>query len=94
MKGQIELILKFMAELNQFIMFPKVIQVPVERVVEKVVEVEKIVRVPTQDERSIRMELTLSLLVEKLITELKRLKAQNPNMSLQLEDDVRLIFFS
>lgn len=39
------------------------------------------------------MELTLSLLVEKLITELKRIRKDNPNINLQLEDDVRLIFF-
>ena len=49
---------------------------------------------PTQDERSIKMELTLSLLVEKLIVELKRLRAANPNLNLQLEDDVKLIFFT
>ena len=49
---------------------------------------------PTQDERSIKMELTLSLLVEKLIIELKRLKKDSPNLNLQLEDDVKLIFFT
>jgi len=40
------------------------------------------------------MELTLSLLVEKLIIEMKRLKKENPNLNLQLEDDVKLIFFT
>jgi hypothetical protein len=40
------------------------------------------------------MELTLSLLVEKLIIELKRLKKDSPNLNLQLEDDVKLIFFT
>jgi hypothetical protein len=35
--------------------------------VREIIEREKIVRVPTQDQRSIKMELTLSLLVEKLI---------------------------
>lgn len=40
------------------------------------------------------MELTLSLLVEKLIVELKRLRKENPNLSMQLEDDVKLIFFT
>jgi hypothetical protein len=40
------------------------------------------------------MELSLSLLVEKLITELKRIKTDNPNLILKLEDDVRLIFFT
>lgn len=57
-------------------------------------EVDRIVRVPTQDEKSIKMELSLSLLVEKLITELKRIQHDNPSITLKLEDDVRFIFFS
>lgn len=32
-------------------------------------------------------------MVEKLIIELKRIKKDNPNVNLQLEDDVKLIFF-
>jgi hypothetical protein len=40
------------------------------------------------------MELTLSLLVEKLILELKRVKNANPNIQLNLDDDVNLIFFT
>jgi hypothetical protein len=40
------------------------------------------------------MELSLSLLVEKLILELKRIKRENPNINLDLEEDVRLIFFA
>jgi hypothetical protein len=40
------------------------------------------------------MELSLSLLAEKLIIELKRLKKDYPNINLDLEEDVRLIFFS
>ncbi len=34
------------------------------------------------------------MLVEKLILELKRIKKDNPNMSFNLEDDVKLIFFT
>lgn len=33
LRGQIEVILKFLAELNQHIQFPKIIQIPVERIV-------------------------------------------------------------
>lgn len=40
------------------------------------------------------MELSLSLLVEKLILELKRIKRENPSVNLDLEDDVRLLFFT
>lgn len=49
---------------------------------------------PTQDEKSIKMELSLSLLVEKLINEIKRIKTENPNVVLKLEDDVKFIFFT
>lgn len=49
--------------------------------------------VPTESERSIKMELTLSLLVEKLIIELKKIKKTNPSLNLDLEDDIKLIFF-
>lgn len=67
----------------------------VPKIVEKIVEVEKekIVALP-KDDRSLKMELSLSLLVEKLILELKRVKKDYPNINFNLEDDVRLIFFS
>jgi hypothetical protein len=69
--------------------------VEVPKIVEKIVEVEKekIVALP-KDDRSLKMELSLSLLVEKLILELKRVKKDYPNINFNLEDDVRLIFFS
>jgi hypothetical protein len=55
--------------------------------------VEKIVKIPTQDEKGIKMELTLSLLVEKLIIELKRVK-EKTSIDLNLDEDIKLIFFS
>ena len=91
--GQVNLIEGFLSQLEQFILFPRIVEVP--KVVEKRVEVEKdkIVALP-KDDRSVKMELSLSLLVEKLILELKRIKKQNPNLSLELEEDVRLLFFT
>jgi hypothetical protein len=91
---QIEIIERFLAELEQFILFPRIVQVPKEVIVEKIVEKDRIVQLPTQDERSIKMELTLSLLVEKLILELKKIKKTNPSLNLDLEDDIKMIFFS
>jgi len=38
------------------------------------------------------MELSLSVLVEKLIAELKRIK-QKTNINLELDEDINLIFF-
>lgn len=55
LKIQIELIEKFLVELEQFILYPKIFQVPKEKVVEKVVEKDRLVTLPTQDERSIKM---------------------------------------
>jgi hypothetical protein len=91
---QIEIIERFLAELEQFILFPRIVQVPKEVIVEKIVEKDRIVQLPTQDQRSIKMELTLSLLVEKLILELKKIKKTNPSLNLDLEDDIKMIFFS
>lgn len=39
------------------------------------------------------MELSLSVLVEKLITELKRIK-QKTGVNLELDEDISLIFFN
>ena len=91
---QITLIETFLGQLEQFILFPKIVEVP--KIIEKNIEVEKekIVTLPTQDERSLKMEMSLSLLVEKLILELKRVKRENPGIVYNLEDDVRLIFFA
>ena len=36
----------------------------------------------------------MSLLVEKLILEIKRIRKENPNVNLRLDDDVLLVFFS
>ena len=36
----------------------------------------------------------MSLLIEKLILEIKRVKKENPNVKLNLDDDVALIFFA
>ena len=37
LRNQIEVILKFLTELNQFILFPRIVQIPVERIVERIV---------------------------------------------------------
>lgn len=60
-----------------------------EKVVEK--EVEKGVLVPVHD---IKGELAMSLLVEKLIIELKRIKKENPNIKFAFDDEVSSIFFA
>lgn len=60
---------------------------------EKEVQVDRVVQFPTQDEKSLRMELSLGILVEKLIGELRRLKDKT-GVQLELDEDIRLIFFA
>lgn len=72
--------------------FARIVQIEKEKIVEKERNVP--ILVPTKDSISVRNELSLSLLVEKLITEIKRLKNDNPSLRLGLDQDVLLIFFS
>jgi hypothetical protein len=46
---------------------PRIVKVVEEKIVEKPVQIERIVKIPVQDEKSLRMELSLGILVEKLI---------------------------
>lgn len=54
----------------------------------------KPVLVPTKDSESIRNELAHALLIEKLVLELKRIKKENSNVKLNLDNDVGLFFFT
>jgi hypothetical protein len=65
LKIQIEIIETFLIELDKIIQYPRFIQVEKEKVVEK--EIDRPVLVPTKDSASIRSEIALSLLVEKLV---------------------------
>ena len=92
LKVQIEIIEAFLIELDKIVQFARIVQVEKEKVVEKERNVP--VLVPTKDSVSIRNELSLSLLVEKLVAELKRIKKTNSSMRFELDDEVQLIFFS
>lgn len=89
LRATIEIIEKFLLEFDRLAAAQRIITVPEEKVVEK--EVEKGVLVPVHD---IKGELALSLLVEKLIIELKRIKKDNPNVKFNFDDDISYIFFS
>lgn len=56
-------------------------------------EVSKAVVVPTKDSESIRNELAFGALIEKLVREIKRIKVENPNIKLKLDDEVGTIFY-
>ena len=88
LKGVIDTIEKYLVELDGIIEFPKF--VPVDRQIEVV----KPIIVPTKDQESIREELALAALVEKLIGEIRSIKQKNPSVKLSLDSDLQLLFFS
>ena len=89
LRGIIEIIERFLLEFDRLAAAQRVVAVDREKVVEK--EVSKGVLVPVNN---IRNELAMSLLVEKLIIEIKRLKKENPNIRLGLDEEIGLIFFT
>ena len=91
LKVQIDMIEAYIIELDKIIQFPRFIEVEKEKIVEK--EVNKAVLVPTKDSTTVRNELALTLLVEKLVGEITRIKKTNPNVALSFDDDFGLIFF-
>lgn len=88
---QIDLLERYLTDFDRLAAAQRIVPVDKEVIVEK--DVTKAVIVPTKDSETIRNELALSLLVEKLINELKRVKKDNPNVQLALDNDVGLIFF-
>lgn len=92
-RSRIETIEKFLEELRKFILTPRIVKVVEEKIVEKEVQVDRIVHLPQQDDKSLRMELSLGILVEKLVAELKRVKVKT-GAQLELDEDIRLIFFA
>ncbi len=80
----IDLLEKFLIDFDKLASIQRVIGIPQDRIVEK--EVNRAVLVPTKDSESLRNELALSLLVEKLVIELKRVKKDNPNVNLNLDE--------
>ena len=92
LRVQIEIIKAFLIELQKLAEFARIVQIEKEKIVEKDRNVA--VLVPTKDSISIRNELSMSLLVEKRVGELKRIKKTNSNLKIELDEDVQLIFFS
>jgi hypothetical protein len=89
LRGVIEIIEKFLLEFDRLAAAQRVVPVDREKVVEK--EITRGVLVPTND---LRNELALSLLIEKLVIELKRVKKENPNVRLNIDEEIGLIFFT
>lgn len=89
--GHIDLLERYLTDFDKLAALQRIVPVDREVIVEK--DVTRSVLVPVKDSESIRSELALSLLVEKLVSELKRVKKDNPNVNLNLDNELGLIFF-
>ncbi len=88
----IDLLEKSLIDFDKFAAIQRIIAVPTDRIVEK--EIDRAVLVPTKDSEIIKNELAMSILIEKLILEIKKIKKTNPSVTLNLDDDVLLVFFT
>ena len=88
--AQIALIEKFLGELDVLISHPRIVQV------EKEIEVEKEKKVPVLvpkiDLSAHRHQITLSLIIHKLMAELLSIKEKNPSINFGLDKDILKIF--
>jgi hypothetical protein len=88
--SQIDLLERYLTDFDKLAAIQRIVSVDKEKIVEK--DVTRAVLVPTRDSDSLRNELSMSLLIEKLINEIKTIKKNNPSVNLSLEADVGLIF--
>ena len=90
--GVITIIERYLTEFDRLASVQRIVRIDHDRIVEK--EVPRPIVVPTRDSVSIANELSQSLLIEKLVLELKRITKENTNVKLGLDEDTLLIFFS
>ena len=89
--GIIELLERYLVDFDKLASVQRIVQVDKEKIVEK--NVDRPVLIPILDEQAFRTELASGLLAERLIQELRRLRKENPNLKINLDDDT-LIFFN
>ena len=90
LKVQIEMIEAFLIELDKLIAFPRIVQVEKEKQVE--VERKVPVLVPTMDLEAERFQVTLAMIISRLLGELLRIKEKNPSIKLDIDAEILKIF--
>jgi hypothetical protein len=85
---------KFLAEFEHFLLFPRIQQIIQKQDVERIVEKDRAVLVPYESDGHLRQELSKTILIEKLINELKEVRKKHPDYRYGLDDDISLIFLS
>lgn len=92
LRGVIELLGRYLIDFDKLAAVQRIVPVDREKIVEK--EVTKPVLVPTKDSATISAELSHTLLIDKLVQELTRIKKENPNVNFKLDNEIGLFFFS
>ena len=90
LRAQIEIIEAFLIELDKLIAFPRIVQVEKEKIVE--VSKNTPILVPTLDLESEKFQVTLSMIVGRLLDELLRIRQQNPNIKFNIDTEILKIF--
>lgn len=88
----IDLLERYLIDFDKLAAVQRIIGVPQEKIVER--EVDRAVLVPCKDSEIIKNELAMSILIEKLILQIKKIRKENPSVKLSLDEDVLLIFFT
>lgn len=83
---------KFLAEFNRFLVQPRIREVIKEKMVQTIVEKDKIVKVPVQTADDERRGLASAVLIDKLVMELRRMKQSNPNSQYKIDPELVMIF--
>lgn len=89
-KIQIDLIENFLVELSRLVAFPKIVQIQKEKIVE--VEKDRPVLVAKLDLEAQRFQVTLSMIVSKLLGELISIKESNPNIKFNIDGEILKMF--
>lgn len=90
LKVQIEMIEAFLVELDKLIAFPRIVQVEKEVKVE--VDRKVPILVPTLDLDAERFQVTLAMIISKLLGELLRIKEKNPSVKFDIDTEILRIF--
>ncbi len=80
----------FLIELDKLIAFPRIVQVEKEKEVE--VERKVPILVPTLDLESERFQVTLAMIISRLLGELLRIKEKNPSIKFDIDAEILKIF--
>lgn len=92
LQSNVAVIDNFLVEFNKFLAFPRIVSVMNEKVVNNTEYRDRLVKVPTRTTEDERRNFASAVLIDKLLSELKRVKNLNPNVQYNLDPEILEIF--